>query len=47
MARDHDPIGRVLKCHLILENHINRHLESVAPGHKWQDAWLRFAQKVK
>src|SRR5258708_28257874 len=47
LAQDHDLIGRVLKCHLIIENYINRHLESVSPSHNWQDARLRFAQKTE
>ena len=47
LAQDHDLIGRVLKCHLIIENYINRHLESVSPSHNWHDARLRFAQKIE
>src|SRR6266404_68797 len=47
LAQDHNLIGRVLKCHLIIENYINRHLESVSPSHNWQDARLRFAQKTE
>jgi hypothetical protein len=47
LAQDHDLIGRVLKCHLIIENYINRHLESVSPSHNWQEARLRFAQKIE
>ncbi len=47
LAQDHDLIGRVLKCHLIIENYINRHLESVSPSHSWQAARLRFAQKLE
>lgn len=47
LAQDHDLIGRVLKCHLIIENYINRHLESASPSHDWQDAKLRFAQKIE
>src|SRR5882724_12076568 len=46
LAQDHDLIGRVLNRHLIIENYINRHLESVSPSHNWQDARLRFAQKL-
>lgn len=47
LAQDHDLIGRVLKCHLIIENYINRHLESASPSHNWQDARLRFVQKIE
>src|SRR5437016_4257424 len=47
LARDHDLIGRVLKCHLIIENYINRYLESVSPSHNWRSAKLYFAQKIK
>jgi hypothetical protein len=47
LAQDHDSIGRVLKCHLIIENYINRHLESVSPSHSWQAASLRFGQKME
>src|SRR5215470_10475860 len=47
LAQDHDLIGRVLKCHLIIENYINRHLESVSPSHSWQAARLRFSQKIE
>lgn len=47
LAQDHDLIGRVLKCHLIIENYINRHLESISPTHNWQAAGLRFAQKIE
>jgi hypothetical protein len=46
LAQDHDLIGRVLKCHLIVENYINRH-ESVALSHNWEGARLRFAQKIE
>jgi hypothetical protein len=46
LAADHDLIGFVLKCHLIVENYINRHLESVSPEHDWKDARLTFSQKV-
>jgi hypothetical protein len=47
LAQDHDFIGRVLKCHLIIENYINRHLESVSPSQSWQAARLRFTQKIE
>jgi len=47
LAQDHDLIGRVLKCHLIIENYINRHLEAVSPSRNWQDVRLRFAQKIE
>jgi len=46
LARNHDSIGRILKCHLILENYINRHLEMISPKHNWGKAHLRFAQKM-
>ena len=46
LAQDHDLIERVLKCHLIIDNYINRYIESVSPDHSWQDARLRFAQKI-
>ena len=46
LAQDHDLIGRVLKCHLIIENYVNRHLQSVSPSHNWQNAKLAFAQKI-
>jgi hypothetical protein len=47
LAQDHDLIGRVLKCHLIIENYLNRHIESVSPSHNWHAARLRFAQKIE
>ena len=47
LAQDHDLIGRVLKCHLIVENYINRHLEAISPSHDWEKARLRFAQKME
>lgn len=46
LAQDHDLIGQVLKCHMIVENYINRHLEAVSPEHDWESAKLRFAQKI-
>lgn len=46
IAQDHNLIGHVLKCHLILENYINRHLEAVSPKHNWSSANLRFGQKI-
>jgi hypothetical protein len=47
LATDHDLTGRVLKCHLIVENYINRHLQSVSPLHNWENARLSFAQKIE
>lgn len=47
LAQDHDLIGRVLKCHLIIENYLNRYLESVSPSLRWRGARLAFAQKLK
>jgi hypothetical protein len=47
LAQDHDLIGRVLKCHLIIENYINHHLESVFPSLRWESARLQFAKKVE
>jgi hypothetical protein len=46
LAQDHDLIGRVLKCHLFVENYIHRHLEAISPEHDWESAKLRFAQKI-
>jgi hypothetical protein len=45
-SRNHDTIGRVLKCHLILEHYIVRHLESISPEHDWGHPRLGFAAKV-
>lgn len=46
LAKDHELIGRVLKCHLIIENYVNRHLVEVAPKHDWLKARLNFSQKL-
>src|SRR5688572_4877934 len=46
LAQDHDAIGRVLKCHLILEVYINRHLATASPTDDWQSVRLNFATKV-
>lgn len=47
LAQDHDPIGQILKCHLIIENYINKHLDAESPSHNWRAARLRFAQKLE
>jgi hypothetical protein len=36
-----------LKCHLIVENYINRYLESASPAHNWLNARLSFSQKIE
>jgi hypothetical protein len=46
LKADHDQIGRVLKCHLIVEVYLNRYLTSRFPALRWDEAELRFAQKL-
>ncbi len=45
-AIDHDPIGRVLRSHLIIENFLTSHLEQSLDIENLSDARLSFAQKV-
>jgi hypothetical protein len=47
MAGDHDALGRVLKCHLIVENYLNRYLEAHYSLADVNDIRLSFYQKSK
>lgn len=47
LAQDHDLIGRVLKCHLIVENYLDRFLEAHLKISNLADAKLGFFQKVQ
>jgi len=47
IAQDHDLIGRVLKCHLILEHYITRFLSAHFEIEDLVDAKLSFFQKAK
>jgi hypothetical protein len=47
ISQSYDPIGRVLKCHLIMENYIDRHLERIFAFVKVDDARLSFYQKAQ
>lgn len=42
----HDEIGRVLKCHLIIENFLNRFLEGFFNFENFNGLQLRFKQKI-
>lgn len=46
MKTDHDIIGKVLKCHLILENYINNYLKHKFKNLKIDNARLTFNQKI-
>ena len=45
-ASDHDTLGRVLKCHLIVENYVGRYLQTHLQLQHLDDARLTFAQKA-
>lgn len=47
MAGDHDALGRILKCHLIVENYLNRYLEAHYRLADVEDVRLSFYQKSK
>lgn len=47
LAQAHDLIGRVLKCHLIVENYLDRFLTAHLNVSKLADAKLSFFQKVQ
>lgn len=47
LTQDHDLIGRVLKCHLIVENYLNLFLASHFKSSNLPDAKLSFFQKVQ
>lgn len=47
LARDPDPIGRVLKCHLIVEHYLDRFIESNYEIEDLDEARLSFYQKAK
>lgn len=47
LAQDHDPIGRVLKCHLIVENYLERFLADHLRNPDIAEAKLSFFQKAK
>ncbi|WP_155687483.1 hypothetical protein [Burkholderia cepacia] len=47
LAQDHDLIGRVLKCHLIVENYLDRFLADHFKSSNLADAKLSFFQKVQ
>ena len=47
LAQDHDLIGRVLKCHLIVENYLDRFLAAHFKTSTLADAKLSFFQKVQ
>ena len=47
MGRSHDVLGRVLKCHLVVESYIDRFLESHLAVESIRDVRLSFHQKAK
>lgn len=47
LAQDHDLIGRVLKCHLIVEYYLERFLEEHLATPNLTDARLSFFQKAQ
>jgi hypothetical protein len=47
IARDHDVLGRVLKCHLVVENYLNRFLEAHYRLTDVEDVRLSFYQKAR
>jgi hypothetical protein len=47
LAADHSLIGHILKHHLIVEVYLNRYLTTKYPDLAWDEADLRFSQKVK
>lgn len=46
ISSDHDALGRVLKCHLVVEHYLDRFLVAHFGIHNAEDARLTFAQKV-
>jgi hypothetical protein len=46
LEADHDLIGRVLKCHLVVEHYLDRYLLSHLKLQHLEDARLTFAQKA-
>ena len=46
LARDHDTLGRVLKCHLIVEHYVSRFLATHFNLHNINSAKLSFFQKA-
>lgn len=47
LSQDHELIGRVLKCHLIVENYLDRFLNDHINCSDLSEAKLTFFQKVK
>ncbi len=47
ISHDHNVIGRVLKCHLIIENYIDGYLKHSFPELRFDNAQLSFSQKVQ
>lgn len=47
LSIDHDPIGRVLKCHLIVENFLTRYLAERFETETLDEAKLSFFQKAQ
>ena len=47
MNRDHDVLGQILKCHLIVEHYLDRFLSTKYPGTNIEEARLTFFQKAK
>lgn len=47
LAHDHDLLGRVLKCHLIIERYLDRYLSEKLGLQHLDDARLTFVQKAK
>lgn len=46
LGADHDLLGRVLKCHLVVEHYLNGYLQSHLQLQHLEDARLTFAQKA-
>lgn len=46
LAHDHDIIGRVLKCHLIVENYLDRYISDKYDMENLNEARLSFYQKA-
>jgi hypothetical protein len=46
MRTDHDTIGKVLKCHLILENYLTNYLAFKFKEVDLNNSRLTFAQKI-
>lgn len=45
-SQEHDAVGRILKCHLVLENYLDRHLAETLGLKNIDDARLSFYQKA-